>query len=106
MTAITLIQESNFTRRESPELLIRVWMLSKRVASMITGISMGQEICLIIGLVHSVYSIRRETSRRIYVVRGETDEKAANIQTRSFVARTLDEMGKKCPAEGAAKVVT
>ena len=31
---------------------------------------------------HSVYSIRRETSRRIYVVRGETDKKAANIQAR------------------------
>ena len=40
------------------------------------------------------------------MVRGETDKKAANIQTRSFMARTLDEIGKKCPAEGEAKVVT
>ena len=45
-------------------------------------------------------------SRRIYVVRGETDKKAANIQVRSFMTRTLDEIGKKCPAEGEAKVVT
>ena len=51
-------------------------------------------------------SIRRETSRRICVVRGETDKKAANIQARSFMARALDEIGKKCPAEGEAKVVT
>ena len=36
---------------------------------------------------------------------GETDKKAANIQARLFVARTLDEIGKKCPAEGEAKVV-
>ena len=35
----------------SPEVLIRIWMLSKSVASMIFGISMGQEICLIIGQV-------------------------------------------------------
>ena len=35
----------------------------------------------------------------------ETDKKAANIQARSFMARTLDEIGKKCPAEGEAKVV-
>ena len=54
---------------------------------------------------HTIYSFRRETSRRIYVVRKETDKKAVNIQARSFVARTLDEIGKKCPAEGEAKVV-
>ena len=54
---------------------------------------------------HPVYSFRRETSRRIYVVREETDKKAANIQARSFMARTLDEIGKKCTAEGEAKVV-
>ena len=29
---------------------------------------------------------------------GETDKKAANIQVRSFMARTLDEIGKKCPS--------
>ena len=62
-TAITLNPESNFTRREKnhslihwntlmyPQLLIRIWMSSKRNASMIIGISMGQEICLIHGQV-------------------------------------------------------
>ena len=61
--AITLNPESNFTRRErnhslfhwstltSPELHIRIWMLSKRNASMIIGISMGLETCLILGQV-------------------------------------------------------
>ena len=34
-----------------PELLIRIWMSSKKNASMIIGISMGQEICLILGQV-------------------------------------------------------
>ena len=67
---------------------------------------MGQEICLIIGQVHSVYSMRREASRRKNVVRGETDEKAANIQARLCMTRTLDEIVKKCQAEGEAKVVT
>ena len=51
---------------------------------------------------HSVYSIGRETSRRIYVVRWETDKTAGDIQARSFMARTLDEIGKKCLAEGEA----
>ena len=50
----------------------RIWMLSKSVASTIIGISMGQEICPIIGQVSLglACSIRRETSRRIYAVRG------------------------------------
>ena len=39
-------------------------------------------------IIHSVYSIRRETSRRIYLARGETDETAGNIQARPFMART------------------
>ena len=63
VAAFTLNQESNFTRREKnhslfhwntltfPELLIRIGILSKKAASMITGISMGQEICLILGQV-------------------------------------------------------
>ena len=55
---------------------------------------------------HSLYSIWRETSRRIYVVREETDKKAANIQDRLFMSRTLDEIWKESQAEGEAKVVT
>ena len=62
-TAITLNQESNFNRREKnhslfhwnfltyPELHIRIWMSSKRNASMIIGISMGLETCQILGQV-------------------------------------------------------
>ena len=62
-TAITLNQESNFTRREknhslfpwntltSPELLIQTWTLCKKAASMIIGTSMDQEICQILGQV-------------------------------------------------------
>ena len=36
----------------------------------------------------------------------ETDKKAANIQARLFMARTLDEITKKCQADAEAKVVT
>ena len=32
-------------------------------------------------------------------VRGETDKMAVNIQARSFMARTLDQIGKQCQAE-------
>ena len=45
---------------------------------------------------HLGYSIRRETSRRKNVVQGEIDEKTADIQARSFVARALHKFGKKC----------
>ena len=60
-TAITLNPESNFIRREknhspfhwntltSPELQEQIWMLCKNAASMTIGISMGQEICLLLG---------------------------------------------------------
>ena len=34
------------------------------------------------------------------------NEKTADIQARSFMARTLGENGKECQAEGEAKVVT
>ena len=62
-TAITLKPESNFTRRErnrslfhwstltSPELHFQTWMFCRKAASMIIGISMGLEACLILGQV-------------------------------------------------------
>ena len=62
-TATTLNSESNFTHREknhsllhwntltSPELQGQIWMLCKNAASMTIGISMDQEICLILGQV-------------------------------------------------------
>ena len=34
-----------------PELLVRIWMSNKRNASMIIGMSMGQETCRILGQV-------------------------------------------------------
>ena len=55
--------------------------------------------------VHTIYSIGRKSSRRIYVVRVEIDEKTAYIQARSPMARTLEINGKARQAEGEAKVV-
>ena len=72
---------------------------------MIIGISMDQETCLVMDRFHSVYSIGRRTSRRIYVVREETDKAASDIQAKSLMARTLGQNGKECQAEGEAKVV-
>ena len=54
---------------------------------------------------HTIYSIGRKTSRRIYVVRGEINKKTAYIQARSSVARTLEVNGKARQAQGKAKVV-
>ena len=45
---------------------------------------------------HSISFIGRKTSTRICVVRGEVNEKTADIQARSSMARTLEENGKKC----------
>ena len=45
------------------------------------------------------------TSRRIQVVREEIDEETAYIQGRSSMARTLEDNGKECQAEGKAKVL-
>ena len=54
---------------------------------------------------HTIYSIGRKSSWRIYMVRGEINEKTAYIQARSFMARTLEVNGIACKAEGEAKVV-
>ena len=55
---------------------------------------------------HSIYSFGRKTSKRMFVVRREINEKTADIQARSSVARTLEDNGKARQAEGEAKVVT
>ena len=47
--------------------------------------------------------LEKKPSRRIYVVRVETDEKTADIQARSSMARILGENGKECQTEGVAK---
>ena len=49
--------------------------------------------------------LEEKPPRRIYVVRVETDKTASDIQARSFMARILDKIGKKCKAEGEAKMV-
>ena len=54
---------------------------------------------------HTIYSIRRKSSWRIFVVRGEINKKTADIQARSSMARPLEVNGKARQAEGEAKVV-
>ena len=70
----------------------------------IIGISLGLETCLILVQVSHNF-IGRKSSRRIYVVRGEIDEKTAYIQARSPMARALEVNGKAREAEGRAKVI-
>ena len=117
-TAITLNQESNFTRRERshslfPEVHWRFqnysyefgcqartthrWLLEHRWV---------KRFVWFLDRFHSIYSIGRKTYRRIYVVRGEINKKTADIQARSLMARTLEVNGKARQAEGEAKVVT
>ena len=116
-TAITLNPESNFTRREknhslfhrstltSPELLRRIWMSSKRNASMIIEHRWITRLVSFLDRLHSIYSIGRETSKRTYVVRVGLNKKTAYIKARSSMARTLEVNGKARQAEGEAKVV-
>ena len=67
---------------------------------MIIGISLGQEICLILGQV----SLDLPPDGYMWSG-GEIIEKKAYIQARSFMARTLEINGKARQAEGEAKVV-
>ena len=39
------------------------------------------------------------------MVRSETDKTASDIQARPLMSRTLDEIVKKCKAEGKAEMV-
>ena len=72
---------------------------------MIIGISMDLETCQTFGQVSHSYSIGIKTSRRMYVVRGESNKKTADIQARSSLARALEVNGKARQAEGEAEVV-
>ena len=49
--------------------------------------------------------LEEKTSRRIYVVRSEINEKTADIQARSSMARALEINGKARQAKGEAEVV-
>ena len=67
---------------------------------------MGQETCRILGKVSlNLLYWKKKTSRRRYVVRWEINEKTADIQAGSFMARTLERNVKERLAEGEAKVV-
>ena len=77
--------------REAHRWLLEYWWLSKLVWSL--------------DRFHTIYSIGRKTSKRIYVVREEINKKTAYIQARSSMARTLEINGKARQAEGEAKVV-
>ena len=89
-----------------PELLIRIWMSSKRSALMIIGTSMALETCLILGQVsHNLLYWKKNLLTDICGPGGETDKKAVNIQAISSMARTLEINGKARQAEGEAKVV-
>ena len=109
-TAITLNPESNFTRREKnhslfhwstltyPELLVQIWMSNKRNASTIIGMLMVKRLVGSLDRFHPVYFIGRKTSRRIYMVKVEINEKTADIQARSFMARNLENNGERMPS--------
>ena len=75
---------------------------------MTIGISMDQEICLILGQVSLNLLYWKRNLQTDFCGRGReaTNKTAGNIQARLFVARTLGENGKEYQAEGEAKVVT
>ena len=79
-------------------------MSNKNAASMIIGISMDQEICLILGQVSFSLLYWKRNLQTDICGPGEADKKVGNIQARSFMARTLERIGKKCLAEGEAKM--
>ena len=87
------------------EILIRIWMSSKRKASMIIGISMGLETCQILGQVSHNLLYWKKNLLTENVVQGEIDKKTAYIQARSSMARIMEVNGKASQAEGEAKVV-
>ena len=67
--------------RETHWWLLEHWWLSRLVGSL--------------DRFHTIYPIRRKSSRRIYVVWGEIDQKTAYIQARSSMARALEINGKE-----------
>ena len=70
------------------------------------GILMGPDICLSVGQVSLNVLHGKKNLQTAICGPGEDYEKTAYIQARSFMARTLGEIGKECQAEGEAKVVT
>ena len=88
------------------ELLIRIWMSSKRSALMIIGILMALETCLTLGQVlHNLLYWKKNLLDGYMWSGEEINKKTAYIQARSSMARTLEINGKARQAEGEAKVV-
>ena len=73
---------------------------------MTIGTSTGQETCLIHGQVSLNLLYWKRNLQTDICGPGKINEKTADIQARSFMARTLGEKVKECHAEGKAKVVT
>ena len=116
-TAITLNPESNFSRREeSFPIPLKCIDVSRTTH---TNLDVKQEKriddCWNIDGSRDLSDpwtgfpqftlLEEKTSRRIYVVRGEINEKAAYIQARSSMARDLEINAKARQAEGEAEVV-
>ena len=74
----------------------RIWMSSKRNASMTIGISMGHETCQILGQVSHNLLYWKKNFLTDFFGPGEINKKTAYIQARSFMARTLEVNGKAC----------
>ena len=73
---------------------------------MMIGKSMGHETCLILGLVsHILLYWKKNLLTDICGPGEEINEKTADIQARSSMARFLENNGKECQAEGEGKVV-
>ena len=67
-------------------------------------ISMGQEICLILGQVSLNLLHWKKNLQTEFCGPGSDWRETADIQARPFMARTLGENGKECQAEGEAEV--
>ena len=73
---------------------------------MIIGMSMGQETCRILGQASLNFVYWKENPPNGCMWSGgEINEKTADIQATSFLARNLEVNGKECQGEGEAKVV-
>ena len=74
---------------------------------MFIGISMGLETCQILGQFSlNLLYWKKNLQTDFCGPEGEKNEKTADIQARSFMARALEVNGKARQAEGEAKVVT
>ena len=80
-------------------------MLCKKAASTTIETLMGQEICLILGQVSLSLLYWKRNLQTYMCGPGKTNKRAVNIQARSFMARALDKIGKKCQGEGEAQNV-